>query len=560
MSFRIAFACLLFVFSACHSGPETPTFKEVFLHDDRKAEGFFHPRLPEDALQALDSGWMYLASDSLPGIDREWPDRFLEPQPVSLPHRLPLPNHSLWYRWEGILKPGILLIDADDGVQCWLNGTRIRRAEEGDYFVVPASGKTELGLRVVNNAMSGGLRQVHFLSQADYLAWQEKRDQIREGFLADRKMELLQDPEHLKKCEELPFPELKERLAEYPILFTEPVLIWGTAGIPFIRWVSESAGTALLRTEGGEVLRVASSDGVFTQQVNPGETFSFDLHQNKSYQGNFSLTAPDPSEANIRMALWGDSQGGWKTFRKIADSIRAKQVDLSIGAGDLVNNGSEGWAYPRFLQLVSRMQTPQLLVPGNHDYDGYYDDLQARQLHHYLFLPETPTFAMQVFGPLAILSLDPNVNFPVSIPEGSRQREWLEKQMQSESWQNARWKMLLLHQPPYSQGWPGYAGEWTIRQLLEPFFHQGLVDLVVAGHTHDYERLSLEFSGNSVHFLVVGGAGGGLEPQGEQSQAPQMDRLIKKHHYGILQVDSTRMQFNAYDLDGNTLDEFTAKK
>ena len=560
MNYRILFRCLFFVLTACQSGPETPTFNEAFLYNDRKAEGFFHPRLPEDALQTLDSGWMYLGSDSLPGIDREWPERFLEAQAISLPHRLALPNHSFWYRWEGKLESGVLLIDADDGVQCWLNEIRIRRAEEGDFFVIPATGKTELGLRVVNNAMAGGLRSVQFLSRADYLAWQEKKDQIRAGFLADRKMELLQDPEHLEKCKELPFPELKERLAAYPILFSDPVLIWGTTGSPFVRWVSESAGTARMRTNHGELLRVESDDGVFTHQVNPGETFSFDLYQNKSYQGHFRMAAPDPSEAGIRLALWGDSQGGWKTFRKIADAIRSRRVDLSVGAGDLVSNGSEEWAYPRFLQLLSRMQTPQMLVPGNHDYDGHYDDLQARQLRQHLFLPETPTFGLQVFGPLAMLSLDPNVYFPVSIPEGTLQRQWLEKQLQSEVWQHARWKMLLLHQPPYSQGWPGYTGEWTIRQLLEPFFHQGLVDLVVAGHTHDYERLSLEFSGNPVHFLVVGGAGGGLEPKGEQSAAPQMDRLIKKHHYGILDVDSSRMRLKVYDLEGNTLDEFTAKK
>lgn len=560
MSFRILFLCMLFALPACRTGPEKATFKEVFLYNDHEAAGFFHPRLPEEALQLLDTNWIFLGTDSMSGIDREWPAHFLQSQAVSLPHRLTLPNHSFWYRWEGTLEPGILLVDADDGVQCWMNGRRVRRAGAGDYFVLPTGGNTELGLRVVNNAMAGGLRRVQFLSNEDYLAWQDKKMQIREGFLVDRKLELLQDPKQLKQCEELSFPELRDRLTEFPILFTEPVLIWGTSGKPFIRWVSESAGTALLRTKRGEEQRVESSDGIFTHPVKPGETISFDLYQNKSYQGHFSLTAPDPADESIRLALWGDSQGGWKTFREVADAVHAKQVDLSLGAGDLVNNGSEEGAYPRFLQLLARMQTPQFLVPGNHDYDGHYDDLYARQLHRYLFLPETPTFGVQVFGPLAILSLDPNLHFPVSIPEGTRQREWLEKNMRSEAWQTARWKMLLLHQPPYSQGWPGYPGEWTIRQLLEPFFHQGLVDLVVAGHTHDYERLSLEFSGNPVHFLVVGGAGGGLEPQGEQSEAPQMDRLIKEHHYGILNVDSTRMQFHAYDLDGHILDEFTAAK
>lgn len=206
------------------------------------------------------------------------------------------------------------------------------------------------------------------------------------------------------------------------------------------------------------------------------------------------------------------------------------------------------------------MQTPQLLVPGNHDYDGYYDELFARQLNQFLSHPEKPTYGMQLFGPVAIMSLDPNVNFPVSVLKGSSQGKWLERQMESSTWQQAAWKILVLHQPPYSQGWPGYQGEWTIRQLLEPYFHRGLVDLVVAGHTHDYERVAFDFSDHTVHFLVVGGAGGGLEPVGKQSDYPQMDRLIKKHHYGILEIDSSRMHFKAYDLEGNTMDELIIEK
>ncbi|MFO7825342.1 MAG: metallophosphoesterase [Cyclobacterium sp.] len=559
MNFRSGHLWAVVLMLACQPDPETPTYREAFLEDQQKVSGFFQLQFPKDKLTALDSGWVFLGLDSLTGIHREWPTRFSLSDPVSLPHRLPVPNHSLWYRWEGNLEPGILLVNADDGVQCWINQKQIPRAAEGDYFEVDAYGQTELGLRVVNNAMGGGLRGVQFLPQAAHQSWQEKKTQIRKAVLADRKIELLQDPDHVRKCGELSFPELTERLSAYPILFTVPVLIWSTDGKPFVRWVSESADKATLRLDNGEEISIASTDGVFTYELDPGTGFSFDLYQEKSYQGHYSLKAR-PNTKDIKLALWGDSQGGWDTFRKVADAIRAHEADLSIGAGDLVNNGSEDWAYPRFLQLLSRMHTPQLLVPGNHDYDGHYDDLVARQLKQYLAQPQTPTYGLHQFGPVAILSLDPNVNFPVSVPAGTRQRDWLEKQLESDTWRSAPWKIIVLHQPPYAQGWSGYQGEWTIRQLLEPYFHRGLVDLVVAGHTHDYERLSLDFSGHPVHFLVVGGAGGGLEPEGEQSDFPRMDRLIKKHHYGILEINSSRMHFTAYDLEGNTMDTLSIEK
>lgn len=559
MRFRYGLACTVLILSACQSDPALPTYREPFLANEQKVAGMFPNEFPKEPLRELDSGWVFLGRDSIAGIYRDWPEQFPQAESVSLPHRLPLPNHSLWYSWKGILEPGILLVGADDGVQCWVNEKRIHRSVDGDFFEMEVSGETELNLRVVNNAMAGGLRRVQFLAKEAYQFWKVRKDQIIAGILVDRKLELLQDPDLVAEWEDLSYPELSVLLAEYPILFTPPVLIWSTDGSPFVRWVSESAGTAILRQERGEEVRIESTNGIFTHKMERGTGISFDLYQGKSFQGSFSVEANLVSDS-IKLALWGDSQGGWETFREVAEAIGAHQVDLSVGAGDLVNNGSEDWAYPRFLQLLSRMQAPQLLVPGNHDYDGYYDDLHATQMNDYLFQPERPTYGLQQFGPVAILSLDPNLNYPVSVPEGTLQREWLSEQLESDTWNNAPWKIIVLHQPPYSQGWPGYQGEWTIRQLLEPYFHRGQVDLVVAGHTHDYERLSQNFSGHSVHFLVVGGAGGGLEPEGLQSDIPQMDRLIKKHHYGILEVDANRMRFKAYDLEGNTMDEITVRK
>lgn len=457
------------------------------------------------------------------------------------------------------MEPGLLLINADDGAQLRINGKRILRSPKGDFFSQDVQGKCKLEIRVVNNAMAGGLRRVHLIPQAAVENWDKNKIQIRQEVLVKRKLELLQDTALTDELVELPFSEQATRLSEYPILFSLPVMIIGTDGKPFVRWLSESAGTAVLHLDNGERLEISSSDGIFTVNLEPGTGISFKLYQGKSYQGRYTMEVRDFSES-IKIALWGDSQGGWLTFRQIANGMRLHDADLSVGAGDLVNNGSEVMAYHRFLQLLSHMQTPQLLVPGNHDYDGYYDDLYAQQMNDYLFTPGQSTFGMQQFGLVSVITLDPNENFPVSIPEDTRQWKWLEEQMESETWKKSRWKMIVVHQPPYSQGWPGYEGEWSLRQLIEPYLHKGLVDLVVAGHTHDYERLTLTFSGNPVLFLVVGGAGGGLEPADAQSDQPQMDRLIKKHHFGILDIDSSRMHFAAYDLEGGLMDEVSIGK
>lgn len=534
----------------------SPTYREAFFAEEELIRDFLIESWPENMLE-LDSGWIFMGKDSLPGIERVLPE-FGKGEKLDLPHRISFPNHSLWYQKEVNLEKGILFIDGDDGVQLWMDGHRIPRASTGEFFDVPSGKNSLLTIRVINNAMAGGLRKVRWISEERFTDWKNLKKHSRDSILAVRKVQLLSDSVEKAKLEKLTWVEKKEALEDFPVLMTDPVLMLGTDQTWFVRWVSEKGGEASIRVSNGEKLELKSIDGIFTLPLLE-DSIRFELFQDKAFQGSFKFVRPEFGD-QVKLALWGDSQGGWATFHQIAQLVREKQVDLSIGAGDLVNNGSEECAYPRFLQKLSLMNTAQLPVPGNHDYDGFYEDLDPVLLRSYVFRGREPRFGFQQVGPVAILTLDPNENFPVSIPENSVQKKMLEQVLNSDSWNQSPWKMIVLHQPPFSQGWPGYHGEKSIQDLLEPYFHQGKIDLVVAGHTHDYERLTKEFSGNSVHFLIVGGAGGGLEPEGQNSDFPKMDRIIKKNHVAIAEVNEGEFKLQVFGTTGEILDEITFQK
>lgn len=534
----------------------SPTYREAFFLNEQGLQDFWDSSLPE-GMVTLDSEWFFLGKDSLPGIKREIPLEISD-EVINLPHRILAPNHSLWYRKEVNLQAGVLLLDADDGAQLWANGRRIPRSEDGEYFTISEDGTYSLTIRAVNNAMAGGLRRVTRISEVDFQGWKSKESQRRDSILVRRKTALLQDPGLRKEISANSWLDQKEFLNSFPILLTDPVVLLDTDQKQVVRWVSEIAGEAVVEFADGSREKVTSADGVFTFPLNP-DRLRFKIYQEKSFFGEYSFPFLEQKQI-LKLALWGDSQGGWDVFNHLALLIKNQQVDLSIGAGDLVNNGSELYAYPRFLQKLSLMNAPQLPVPGNHDYDGFYEDLNPKLLKKYLFNPVQPTFGYQNLGVLSVLTLDPNEFFPVSIPASSEQYRLLQEVMESADWQNTPWKMIVLHQPPYSQGWPGYSGERSIRELLEPFFHRGLVDLVVAGHTHDYERLTLDFSGNPVHFFVVGGAGGGLEPEGDSSEFPVMDRLIKKHHFGILKLSADHLDWQVMGVEGELLDSLVVRR
>lgn len=559
---RIILAVVLagICFQACNFQTEktaSPTFGGAFFSTEVDLDWYYSGAFSDSGALDLSENWEFLGADSFPGIERVLPV-FPESQSIELPHRLPLPNHSIWYRFRGDWDAGILHINGDDGVQLWGNGQQFNRYEPGDFFPVLSQTDGELIIRVVNNAMAGGLRSVKWMSEETFKMNQALIASRRDSIFAVRKIALIQDPELKKQLEGLDRAETQNLLSNFPILMTEPALLVSPDGNHVIRWVSEKSGsmTVVFQDETQKILE--SNDGVFSLDIEPGQELNFMLNQEQSQFGSYSFSIPLPAE-KVKLAVWADSQGGWKTFAQLVKLISSHQPDLSIGVGDLVSDGSEELAYPRLLSHVSGVSFPTLLIPGNHDYDGFYEDLSPQFFKKYIQRKDSKTYGLQFFGPVGLLSLDPNENFPVEIKKASSQADWFHKIMLSEEWKQSPWKIIMLHQPPYSQGWPGYHGEKSIRELLDPYFHAGLIDLVISGHTHDYERLTQEFSGNPVTFLIVGGAGGGLEPEGEDSEFPVMDRLIKKNHFGLIQADSAWLELDVFGLEGEKLDSLILK-
>lgn len=560
MNREIAVLLASICFQACIFQTEksaSPTFGGAFFSNEVDLDAYYSGTFSDSGVLDLSENWEFLGADSIPGIEQDLPV-FPNSQSIELPHRLSLSNHSLWYRFRGDWDAGFLQINGDDGVQLWENGQQINRYEPSDFFPVSTQTDGELIIRVVNNAMAGGLRSVKWMSAETFKMNQALIASRRDSIFAVRKKALIQDPELKKQLEGLDEEQARSLLSEYPILMTDLALLVSADGKYIIRWVSEKSGmtTVVFRDETQKNLE--SIDGVFSLEIEPGQELNFSLTQEKSQFGGFSFSPPLPGE-KVKLAVWADSQGGWKTFAQLLKLISSHQPHLSIGVGDLVSDASEELAYPRLLSHVSGLSFPQLLIPGNHDYDGFYEDLNPHFLKKYINGKDAKTYGLQFFGPVGLLSLDPNENFPVEIKEASSQADWFHKIMLSEEWKASPWKIIMLHQPPYSQGWPGYHGEKSIRELLDPYFHAGLIDLVISGHTHDYERLTREFSGNPVTFLIVGGAGGDLEPEGEVSEFPVMDWIIKKNHFGLIQADSVWLELDVFGLAGEKLDSLILK-
>jgi hypothetical protein len=527
------------------------------------------PSLPETA--TFDSGWTYMQGDPQEGLQTAC--KKVEGTLVDLPHRLTLPNTPMWYaKAIDLSTPGILTIRADDGAQLYINDKPIPRLHNND-FPIDTSGHLAITIRVLNNAMAGGLRHVSFATHEQYKIFNEQ------SALHIRRKRLLEKVRLLAVPVEGAFEKMESAIQQKD----EPSLTAAEATLkaypyftgPWLQWNEPQRMTVSLELDGDlpvefrlqlkgdrwqePMIQKGEKISFVLTNLVPDTVYSYTLASGKTQSSLFTFRTPAPDRP-FSFNVWADSQSGIDNFQQNVSNLSGYGDAFGVGVGDIVSNGATAEEWRMFFNVLgaTSAERPYFLVPGNHDYDGYYDDLQPEQYKHYL--PHTPqNYFSWRYGSCAFIALDPNERFPIDIPASSRQYRWFREQLESGMWKTATWHFVFLHQPPYSQGWAGYQGDETIRQLLEPLIESSSIDFVIAGHTHDYERLTKMYGRQQTTFLIVGGAGGSLEPE-ESSTTPRMDTVLKVHHMGRFYVTGRTLRFEAIDISKKVVDGFQRTK
>ncbi len=379
---------------------------------------------------------------------------------VSLPHRVLAPNTALWYAAAINLPANSALeVDADDGAQVFVDGKLVERYRR--WFFPPSGtvGRRQVTIRVLNNAVQGGLRRVAVV-----------------------------DARRIDRGKR------------------------GTPGRP--------AGFPRVESEA------------------------------------FRRRMPGPAQP-CAFSAWSDSHSriGLGTFRRLIARMSHRPAAFSVGVGDLVSDGSDPEAWPALVEALAPLaaQMPVVPIAGNHDYDGYYNDLRARQYERWFDRGDRTWFAWSC-GPVRLVALDLNREFPIGISAGSPQRRWLDAEVRSRGWTSARWRVVLVHQPPWSRSWPGYDGDEAIRRIVEPLARDHGLDAVISGHSHAYEHLVRQVGNHPLHILITGGAGGALEPIAAESLSTTAERIVVRHHVLEVSATVTSLTVEAVDVEGASVD------
>ena len=256
-------------------------------------------------------------------------------------------------------------------------------------------------------------------------------------------------------------------------------------------------------------------------------------------------------QSTIHFVAMGDSRSNPDIFADIINSMQMDEPDLIISMGDLVAYGGSLAEWNRFYFDVAKNLIDHIpLVSTLGDHEG--DDDEGELFRHFC-RTDQPTEKLWFsfdYGDAHFVSLD------YRHPNSDEMVDWFVRDMSAS---NARWNFVYFHRPCYNLG--GHRSTWG-RDIWPALFREYRVDIVFAGHSHQYERFypmrpKQESDGWPVTYVTTGGAGAGLY---EVMQHEALAVAESVNHFVDILIIGDTLKFKAIRRDGTLMDEFSISK
>jgi 3',5'-cyclic AMP phosphodiesterase CpdA len=225
----------------------------------------------------------------------------------------------------------------------------------------------------------------------------------------------------------------------------------------------------------------------------------------------------------------------------VRDQLDTVPFDLMLHTGDIVYGGATLSLYDSdfFGEYAEFLESlPVFPTSGNHDYEAD----SAGPYRQVFALPENggpgglERWYSFNWGDVHFVALDTE-------QVGAAQAGWLAQDLAENE---LPWTVVYLHRPPYSSG--DHGSSTRVRDAFSPLFEEYGVQVVFAGHDHDYERTRLI---NGVTYVVTGGGGHGTRSVGRSSFTAYSEAVL---HFVQAEVQGETMLLHAIDAGGREFD------
>lgn len=258
--------------------------------------------------------------------------------------------------------------------------------------------------------------------------------------------------------------------------------------------------------------------------------------------GPFEFRAGRSRGQKFRFAAFGDTRTGHDIHRDLVEAMSREDIDFFINSGDLVEFGGIEDQWRIFFAIESPLiyNRPVLAAIGNHD-------VSPRRYFEKYFLADILANGRRYYkidwGDVRVVLLDSEIE----MRPGSAQYAFLEDAL-AEGARDGMLMILSLHYPPYSSGEHG--SNMEMRSVLGEIGPRYGVELILAGHDHDYERTKKI---DGVTYIVAASAGATIR---KISPSSFSEVLRTEPHFVLFDVERGSMAGRTINRAGETFDSF----
>jgi uncharacterized protein (TIGR03437 family) len=272
----------------------------------------------------------------------------------------------------------------------------------------------------------------------------------------------------------------------------------------------------------------------------------------------FSTPGPGP----VSFLVLGDSGDGSSHQLAVTLQMVTEQPNFVVHVGDIAyESGTYNEFTANYFEYYKTLQRRACFftIAGNHE---YYTQNSAPYLA--LHAPPTGTvpnldrgkYYSFDWADMHFAALDANLLDPQFADAQARMLAWFDNDLAQSQ---ALWKIVFWHQTPY----PIFHHiddplDIASRALLVPILERHGVQLVLAGHEHNYQRskpmrggVPVPIGTGGTVYMVSGGGGGALHPVVPESF---LDWEASVWHYLRVSVDSQKLTVQAIGTDGKEFD------
>ncbi len=250
----------------------------------------------------------------------------------------------------------------------------------------------------------------------------------------------------------------------------------------------------------------------------------------------------DPEKKSFSFGVVTDLHERAPMLDTLLQIIPTDSLDMMFFSGDMLNwIGSEDRILNGFLNVCVdhfAKEKPFIFIRGNHETRGP----NARKLFSYFPHSSGEYYHSFSQGNVRFIVLDSGEDKPDSHPVyaglvdfdqyRAEQAIWLNKEVQSEKFKNAQYRIVLFHIPPFTGS--SRHGSNDITEKWGDILNNANIDIVISGHHHRFARIEPVEGKNQFPILILG-----------------KDMILKTD------VSDKDLLFSVKDKDDNVVDEFS---